>query len=223
KHRRSRRRVCRRRSERRWGTGHRPSFAAWPCRRPPVARRRAGSRARPLPAANRAAGTKGPRRGQCASWECYRCACEPTIRRMAHFTRHGECYTTLPVARLSTRLQLVGVLRELVRELRREIECLVFVDPMLDREGGQKPAVDAPRNIMPRRDREERAGIVVESDGVVETRGLRRLLPKTQHAFGTVMEPPWGTELQHRIMTRERRELARVHGLVQREQDDREI
>jgi hypothetical protein len=67
------------------------------------------------------------------------------------------------------------------------------------------------------------AGVVIEADGVVEPGGLRGHLAEPPHAFGAVVEPPGRAELQRRIGARKRRQFPRVAGLVQREDDDRQI
>ncbi len=91
-----------------------------------------------------------------------------------------------------------------------------------DDERGEEAAVDPARDVVPRRDRHERTRVVVESDGVVEARRLGRLLAEPQHALRAVVEPPRRTQLQRRIVARQRRQFARVDGLVEREQDDRQ-
>ena len=93
---------------------------------------------------------------------------------------------------------------------------------MLGDQAGEERAVDPPRDVVPRGDRQEGAGVVVEADGVVEARGLGRLLAEAAHAFGAVVEPPGRAELAGRVVAGQRRQLARVGGLVEREEDDRE-
>src|SRR4030095_4530897 len=109
--------------------------------------------------------------------------------------------------RAAVALQLVGRLRQIVGELARELERFVLVDLVLDDERGEKAAVHAPRDVVARRDRKERARVVVEPDRVVEARGLDDLLAKPLHAFGAVVEPPGRSELQDRIVAPEGREL----------------
>ena len=105
----------------------------------------------------------------------------------------------------------------------RDLVRLVLVEPVLGDELGQKPAVDAPRHVVPCGDREIGARVVVEADGVVEAGGLRRELAEAAHAAGAVEEPPGRPEPQARIVAGERRELAAVGALVEREQDQREV
>src|SRR3546814_18237291 len=87
----------------------------------------------------------------------------------------------------------------------------------------EKAAVDAPRDIVTRGDRQESARIVVEADAVIEPRGLGHLVPKPAHPFGAVVEPPGGAELQRRIMARARREFARIARLVPGAEDERAV
>src|SRR5205807_9142052 len=81
-------------------------------------------------------------------------------------------------------------------------------------------AVDPPRDVVARGDRQEGARVIVESDSVVEARSLRSHLAEAAHAFGAVVEPPGGAELQARIMAGQRRQLTRVSAFVEREEDD---
>src|SRR5690242_21631906 len=73
-----------------------------------------------------------------------------------------------PIIPTAWRSKLVGALDQPVPELRRELEGLVFLEPAFRYELRQEAAIDAPGNVVTRRDREERARVVVESDGVVE-------------------------------------------------------
>src|SRR5690349_1330056 len=93
---------------------------------------------------------------------------------------------------------------------------------MLGHEAGEEGAVDPAGDVVPRRDRKEGAGIVVEADGIEKAGSLGGHLAEAPHPFRAVVEPPGRAELQARIMAGQRRELAGVDALVQREQDDRE-
>src|SRR5580698_2239353 len=88
---------------------------------------------------------------------------------------------------------------------------------------GEVRGIDASREIVPRRNGKIAARVIDKADGVVETRGLRRLPAEAQHAFGCVVEPPCRPKLQAGIVARKWRELARIVALVQREKNDREI
>src|SRR3546814_8098950 len=81
---------------------------------------------------------------------------------------------------------------------------------MLGDEAREEGAVDPARDVVPRRDRQKGARVVVEADGVVEAGGLGRHLAETAHAFGAVVEPPGRAELEAGIMAGERREFARI-------------
>src|SRR6266545_4467093 len=118
--------------------------------------------------------------------------------------------------------KVVGPLGETIGKLGRQLVGLVLSDPVLCDEPRQKAAIDAARDIVPRRDRQKRARVVVESYRVVEARGLGRLLAEAQHALRAVVEPPRRTELKYWIVARQRRKLARVDGFVEREQNHRE-
>src|SRR5437867_3395845 len=116
-------------------------------------------------------------------------------------------------------LKLVCPLCERVRELPCELEGLVLIDLVLGDQLREKSAVHAPSNVVPSGYRKKRAGVVVEADGVVEACRFGHLLPKALHARGAVIEPPWRSELQNRIVTGEGSQLAGVCCLVQREED----
>src|SRR5450759_1800932 len=121
------------------------------------------------------------------------------------------------------RLELVRALRQTVGELGRQLESLVLLDLVLGNKLGKETAVHPPRHIVTRGDRKEGARVVVEADGVVEACRLRRLLAKPLHALGAVVEPPWRAQPENRIVPCQRRELARIRRLIQREKNDGQI
>ena len=104
-------------------------------------------------------------------------------------------------------LELVCPLCERVRELPCELEGLVLIDLVLGDQLREKSAVHATSNVVPSGYRKKRARVVVEADGVVEACRFGHLLPKALHARGAVIEPPWRSELQNRIVPGKRREL----------------
>src|SRR5215471_2768301 len=117
-----------------------------------------------------------------------------------------------------SRLELVRTLGKTVRQIRRKLEGLVFTDLVLDRKRCKKTAVDPARDVMSCGNRQERARVVVESDGVVKARRLGCQLAKAQHSLRAVVEPPGRAQLENRIMPRQRRQLARIRRLVEPEQ-----
>jgi hypothetical protein len=90
---------------------------------------------------------------------------------------------------------------------------LVLVQPMLGHQPGEEGAVHAPGDVVPGRDREEGAGVVVEADRVVEARRLGGLLAEAAHALGLSWNHQAG-RASGRIVAGERRELAGIGGLV---------
>src|SRR3546814_10038344 len=70
--------------------------------------------------------------------------------------------------------QLVGRLGEIVAEVGREFGGFPLLHAVLGHQLSEKAAVDAPRDIVTRGDRQESARIVVEADAVIETRGDRK-------------------------------------------------
>ena len=125
--------------------------------------------------------------------------------------------------RLRSRSEFVGGLDEAVGEILGDLEGLVLLEPVLGDQAGEEAAVDAPRHVVAGRDRQEGAGVVVEADGVVEAGGLGHRLAVAAHALRAVVEPPGRAELQRRVMAGQRRQLARIGGLVEGEEDDREV
>src|SRR6185437_7584274 len=112
--------------------------------------------------------------------------------------------------RFMIRSEPVGLLRQTIGEIDRGLGGLVLGKTMLGDEAREKGAVAAARGVVARRNRQERPGVVVEADGVVEARRLRRLLAEAAQTLGTVVKPPGGTELEHRIVAGERRQLPAV-------------
>ena len=104
----------------------------------------------------------------------------------------------------------------------RQFGGLPVLDAVFHDQFGKETAVDPPRDIVARRDREEGAGVVVEADGVVEAGGFRGHPAEAAHAFGAIMEPPGRAKLEAGIVPGERREFAGVAAFIQREEDDRQ-
>ena len=101
-------------------------------------------------------------------------------------------------------LELVGSLRQIIREIARDLARLVLVEQMLHDEFGEVGAIDAPRHIMPRRDLAEGARIVLEADRIIEAGCLGGELPEAPHAFRRVVEPPRWPQFEDRIVACER-------------------
>src|SRR5258708_30160115 len=92
---------------------------------------------------------------------------------------------------------------------------------MMGHKLGQNRTVDPPCHIMPPRDRQERARIVIETHGIVEARGFGHLLSETQHSFFAVIEPPRRTKSEAGIMPGETRHLPAESRFSQRKKNDR--
>src|SRR6185437_7714928 len=120
------------------------------------------------------------------------------------------------------RLEPVSLLRQAVGEVDRGRRGLVLGQAMLGDEAREEGAVAAARDVVTRRNREERPCVVVEADGVVEAGGLGRLLAEAAQTLGAVVKPPGGTELEHRVVTGEGRQLPAVGRLIEGEKDHRE-
>src|SRR5260370_20533551 len=61
------------------------------------------------------------------------------------------------------RLELVGLLRQPIRKVARDLARFVLVEQMLHHQLGEVGTVDAARHVMPRRARAERARILVQA------------------------------------------------------------
>src|SRR5262245_48520923 len=83
--------------------------------------------------------------------------------------------------------------------------------------------VDASSHIVARGYRQERSRVVVEPDSVVKASTLCGVLTEAQHAFGAVMEPPGWAQLQHRVVTGQRRKLSAVCRFIEREHDHAQV
>src|SRR6185312_6366810 len=101
--------------------------------------------------------------------------------------------------RFVIRSEPIGPLRQAISEIDGGLGGLVFGKAMLGDEPRQKSAVDPACDVVARRNREERARVVVEADRVVEARGLRRQLAEAAQPLGTVVKPPGGTQFEHPV------------------------
>src|SRR3546814_13028812 len=79
---------------------------------------------------------------------------------------------------------LTGLADEAVGEFVRPFGVFPVGQAMLGGEAREEGAVDPACDVVPRRDRQKGARVVVEADGVVEAGGLGRHLAETAHAFG---------------------------------------
>ena len=79
---------------------------------------------------------------------------------------------------------------------------------VLGDELGEEAAVDPPRDVVPRRNRQESTGVVVEADGVVEAGRLGGHAAEALHAFRAVVEPPCRAELEAGVVAGQRGQLA---------------
>ena len=76
---------------------------------------------------------------------------------------------------------------------------------------------------MPRRERGQGTGVVDEAGEVVDPRGLDDAVEEAVDAGRAVVEPPGAAEQHRGIVAGERRELAAVGALVEREENDAEV
>ena len=90
-------------------------------------------------------------------------------------------------------------------------------------QASQVRAVDTSRHVMSGGDAKQRARIIIEARCVVEPGRFSGLLAKSKNAFRAVIEPPRWPQKEAGIMTGKRRKFASVGGLVQRENNDREV
>src|SRR6266566_7980265 len=118
--------------------------------------------------------------------------------------------------------QPIRLLHQLIRQRPRHPPRVALVDDVARHQAAEIVGIDAPRQIVPRRDRAERARVVVEAGCLVDRRRFGRPLAEAPHAFHRIVEPPRGAEAHRGVVPRKRRELAAVRRFVQREQDERE-
>src|SRR5688572_8800697 len=114
-------------------------------------------------------------------------------------------------------IESVRLLDELVRERPDHLVRLVERDDVARDLIGQEVGVYAPGDVMPGGDGREGACVVVEAGGVVDAGRLSDLVSKARHALDAVVEPPRWPQAQAGVMAGQRRQLARVRSLIQRE------
>jgi hypothetical protein len=99
---------------------------------------------------------------------------------------------------VASRVNLECVVGQVVGKTRRDLFGFVCAQPMFGDQSGQKARIHSSSHIMAGRNRQEGAGIIIESDGVGEPGRLDHLLVVATHAFGAVVKPPggavWGGE-----------------------------
>src|SRR3546814_5181545 len=78
-------------------------------------------------------------------------------------------------------VELIGLADEAVGEFVRHFGGFPVGQAMLGDEAREEGAVDPARDVVPRRDRQKGARVVVEADGVVEAGGLGRHLRSEEH------------------------------------------
>src|SRR5450631_1509292 len=90
---------------------------------------------------------------------------------------------------------------------------------MFRHQSGQKSAVHAASDVVARGYGEKRAGVVVESDGIVKTCGFGSQLAEAHHAFRAVEEPPRRAEAETGVMPSQGRQFATIGGFIQGKED----
>src|SRR5689334_25346752 len=93
---------------------------------------------------------------------------------------------------------------------------------MFNNQSRKEGTINSARHIVPCRNREKRPSVIIEPDSVIKASGLCRLLTKTHHAFGAVVEPPRGPQPQTRIVSGKRGKLTAVSRFIEGEQNQRE-
>src|SRR3546814_18272466 len=78
-------------------------------------------------------------------------------------------------------VELVGLADQSMGKFARHVGGFPVGQAMLGDEACEKGAIDPPRDVVPRRDRQKGARVVVEADRVVETGGLGRHLAEAAH------------------------------------------
>ena len=101
-----------------------------------------------------------------------------------------------------------------------EFEGFVLIQAMLGDQFGEKGAVDAPRHVVPGRNGEECARVVVEAHGVVEACGLRDSLRESASCPRGCRGTTTVDRGAGRVVPGQRREFAAVGRLIEGEEND---
>ena len=104
-----------------------------------------------------------------------------------------------------------------------DFKTFVFSHSMLGDEFRKEAAVNSSRHIVSRRNRKESPGVIVKSNGIVYAGSLYCLFAVSAHTLRAVVKPPSWSEFQYRVVTSERCQFSTVGGLVQCEENDREV
>src|SRR5690349_15324726 len=91
---------------------------------------------------------------------------------------------------------------------------------MFSNQASEKSTVDSAGNVVTSGDREKRACVIVETDGIVIARSLMYLLPEPHHPIGAVVEPRRRPKAQAGIVSGQRLQFPAVGRFVEREQND---
>lgn len=129
----------------------------------------------------------------------------------------SDCYCKCVKAAPS---EPVGPLREPVGELPGKLVGFILVKLVLGDTGCEEGAVTAPCHVVPRRNGEVGACVVIEADAVVEASRLGRQFPETPHAIRAIEKPPCGAQAQGRVVAGEGRQLPAVGCLIEGEENE---
>src|ERR1700728_1434919 len=120
-------------------------------------------------------------------------------------------------------LETISLLDQVIGQRVSYFKRFVFSQSMFGYQLGQKSAIDAASQIVPRGNRKERPRVVIKANGVIKSRSFRRLLTETKHTLRTVVKPPRRSKPKTRIVSGQRRQLATISAFVQREKNDGKV
>jgi hypothetical protein len=92
---------------------------------------------------------------------------------------------------------------------------------MLNHQSRRKGTIDATSYVVPRGNRNKRSTVIIETDSVVESGSLGSVLAKTHHPFGTVVEPPRGTQPETWIVSGKWGKFATISRFIESKQNNR--
>ena len=97
-------------------------------------------------------------------------------------------------------MEMIILFSEIVCAIDDHLLRLLDVDHMFGYKLRQISTINAPRDIVPGGYRWKGAGIIVESDGVIESGIFGGHSPVAQHALAAIVKPPGRSQFHRRIM-----------------------
>src|SRR5450631_1540333 len=119
--------------------------------------------------------------------------------------------------------QAIRGFRQSISKIDGDIGGLILVQPLCCNQLCEIGAIHPSCEVVACRNGSECARVVVEPHRIVKPGRRGRAAPVTQHCLRCVVEPPGWSQPQTGVMSGQRRQLARVSALIQREENQGEI